>query len=259
MAGKERRMDRVLGILKTENVVSVSRLAEDLDVSEMTVRRYLNSLESEGLVTVLHGGAFLNRESYFEAYEKRYLLTREEIKQREEKERIGRAASQMIEPEDIIIIDAGTTTEWLAKYLPDKPVRVLCYALNILIELHRKEHCRITFAGGDLHKNTLMFESSEGIELINRFRARRAFLSAGGVHSELGVTAANTYETEVKRAVMKSSLEKILLVDSSKFGTVSSGHYADLRDFYALVTDNGVTAEYRGIMEDRGIECVIAE
>lgn len=259
MAGKEHRMERVLGILKSENVVSVGKLAGDLGVSEMTVRRYLNTLESRGVVTVLHGGAFLNRESYFEIYEKKYLLTREEIKQRHEKETIGRAAAEMISPEDILIIDAGTTTEWLAKYLPDRPVRVLCYALNILIELQRKEHCLVTFAGGDLHKNTLMFESSEGIDLINRYRARKAFLSAGGVHDVLGVTAANSYETEVKKAVMKSSLEKVLLADSTKFGAVSSGHYADLRDFNTIITDTKISGEYRKVMENLGIECIIAE
>lgn len=259
MAGKERRMEQVLGILKSENVVSVGKLADDLGVSEMTVRRYLASLESEGVVTVLHGGAFLNRESYFEAYEKKYLLSREEIKQREEKERIGRAASELVGIEDIVIIDAGTTTEWLAKFLPDRPVKVLCYALNILIELQRKEHCHITFAGGDLHKNTLIFECPEGIDLINRFRARKAFLSASGVHSELGVTAANSYETEVKKAVMKSGLKKVLLVDSTKFGAVSSGHYADIKDFDTIITDAKIPTEYARVIEKLGIECIIAE
>lgn len=255
---KEKRIEQIVDMLKAETAVSIRELAEALEVSEMTIRRYLNDLSERGIVTLLHGGAVLNQESYFESYERRYLLSTEGTKRREEKRRIGQAAAKLIEANDIVIIDSGSTTEWLAKSFPEEhSVRVLCYALNILIELHRKERCEILFAGGELHRNTLMFESTEALRMISRFRGRKAFFSASGIHGELGVTSANGYETEMKQASLKSSLEKILVADSSKFGMVSSSYYADLAEFDTIITDSGVPEEYRELAGNLGIELVL--
>jgi DeoR family deoxyribose operon repressor len=258
MNDKEKRIEQIVDMLKSETAVSVRELADTLDVSEMTVRRYLNDLSERGMVTLLHGGAVLNQESYYESYERRYLLSTEGTKHREEKRRIGTAAAKLIEENDIVIVDSGSTTEWLAKSFPEGyKVRALCYALNILIELHRKELCEILFAGGELHRNTLMFESGEALKMIGRFRGRKAFFSASGIHGELGVTSANEYETEMKQASLGSSLEKILLADSSKFGMVSSSYYADLADFDTIITDSGVPEEYRELVGNLGIELIV--
>ena len=258
MSEKEKRIEQIIDMLKAETAVSVRELADTLEVSEMTVRRYLNDLSEKGIVTPLHGGAVLNRESYFEAYERRYHLSTEGTKHREEKRRIGAEAAKLIGENDIVIIDSGSTTEWLAKSFPGGfPVRVLCYALNILIELHRKELCDILFAGGDLHRNTLMFESAEALKMIGRFRGRKAFFSASGIHGELGVTSANGYETEMKRAALGSSLERILLADSSKFGMVSSSYYADLADFDMVITDSRIPGEYRELLRGLGVELIV--
>lgn len=257
MSDKERRIEQIIDMLKSETAVSIRELADTIEVSEMTVRRYLNDLAAKGIVTLLHGAAVLNQESYFESYERRYLLSTEGTKHREEKRRIGTAAAKLVGENDIVIIDSGSTTEWLAKLLPEEhPVRVLCYALNILLELYRKQRCDILFAGGELHRNTLMFESTEALEMIKRFRGRKAFFSASGIHGTLGVTSANWYETEMKQASLGSSLEKILLADSSKFGQVSSSHYADLSDFDTIITDSGISGDDRELVGGLGVELI---
>ncbi len=257
MSIKEKRIEQLIDLLKRKNAVSIHDMGTELGVSEMTVRRYLETLAEQGIVTLLHGGAVLNQENYFTSYENRYLLSTEGSRNREEKKRIGAAAAKLIEPEDIVIIDSGSTTEWLARNLPNEaPLRVLCYALNILIELHRHENCGITFAGGTLHRNTLMFESQEGIETIRRFRCKRAFLSAGGIHRDLGITSSNYYEIEAKRAVMQSSLQKILLADASKFDQVSPNHYADLSGFDVVITDTGISGDYRELLKEKNIELI---
>jgi DeoR family transcriptional regulator, deoxyribose operon repressor len=254
---KEKRIEQLLELLKRKNAISIHDTGAALGVSEMTVRRYLDALAEQGIVTLLHGGAVLNQENYFTSYENRYLLSTEGSRNREKKNRIGAAAANLIEPDDIVIIDSGSTTEWLARFLPNEvPLRVLCYALNILIELHRHENCDITFAGGTLHRNTLMFESREGIETIRRFRSKRAFLSAGGIHRDLGITSSNYYEIEAKRAVMQSSLQKILLADASKFDQVSPNHYTDISGFDIVITDNGISDEYRELLKDSTIELI---
>jgi len=259
MGNKEERIKQLLGIMKRNTAVSIRDLTEVLHVSEMTVRRDLNDLETKGVVTLLHGGAVLNKENYFDSYEKPYVLAAEGARYLEEKKRIGRAGADLIEKNDTLIIDSGSTTEWLARSIPGSiPLRCICWAMNILMELNRKDQISITFAGGELHRNTLMFESPEGLDLIRRCRGTKAFFSAGGIHQTLGVTSATSYETEAKQAALASSLKKILLADSSKFGRVSASYYTDLTGFSAIITDSALSSEYRNIIEGLGIELIIA-
>jgi len=99
-----------------------------------------------------------------------------------------------------------------------------------------------------------VFESPEAVEMIGRFRANKAFISASGVSERLGVTCTNTYEIEVKKASIRSSLGRILLVDSSKFGTIQAAYFADLREFTSVITDAGIPEDYAEHIRGLGID-----
>jgi DeoR family deoxyribose operon repressor len=103
-----------------------------------------------------------------------------------------------------------------------------------------------------------MFESPEGLEMIRNFRATKAFISASGVSSQFGVTCMNSYERETKKVMIQSSRRKILLVDSSKFEVIRSDYFAELSDFDEIITDDGISSEYTGIIRDLGITLRIA-
>lgn len=224
----------------------------------MTIRRDLNLLSQDNLVELIPGGAILRPTGEPEQDEEKYLITHEETRKIREKMRIGQKAASMIEPNDTIIIDVGSTTEYLAKFMrEDIAVTILCFALNILVEIYRKKNCNPIFSGGYFHENTLMFESQEGLSLIRRTRADKAFISAAGVHAELGVTCANPYEIETKKSVLGSSKTKILLTDSSKFGKTKIAYFADLNEFDMVITDSEITDEYREAIKGLGIGLVI--
>ncbi len=255
-ARKRERITTIINTLLLENAASIQELAKRLSVSEMTVRRDLNILAKDNIVRLMHGAAVLNPGSRPDR--RQYAITQQEALNAEEKMLIGQKAASILEQNDIIIIDSGSTTDYLAKAIPyDMPLTVLCFALNILIEIHRKKGCSLTFAGGIFHKNTLMFESPEGVELIRRYRATKAFLSASGIMSRLGVTCSTQYEIESKKASMNSALSKILLADSSKFGRILSAYFADLKDFDTIITDSGIPEEYRKIIDNLGIDLII--
>jgi DeoR family deoxyribose operon repressor len=153
-----------------------------------------------------------------------------------------------------VILDSGSTTECLARALPlDSRATVMCFALNILIEVRRREGCRIVLGGGELHENSLMLESQESVHLIRRYRANRAFLSASGVSDRVGVTCANMYEVDTKKAAIASSLERVLLADSSKFGKIHPAHFAELADFGVIVTDSGISPDTAERVRSLGI------
>jgi len=256
MSNRRDRLAAIVRLLQLHNAATLSELAEQLSVSEMTIRRDLNLLSQDNVVKILHSGAVLNPERVGSA---RYSLAEAGARRREVKTAIGLKTASLLEEEDIIIIDGGSTTEYLAKSIA-QPARltVLCWALNILVEVHRRENCSLVFAGGSLHENSLVFESAEGVELIKRYRANKAFLSASGVSEKLGVTCTNPYEIEVKRAAIRSSLERILLVDSSKFGTIQPAYFAELSEFTAVVTDSGIPGEYADHIRGLGISLHIA-
>ncbi len=172
----------------------------------------------------------------------------------EEKIKISRKAASLVEPNDIIIIDTGSTPENLPKFIPENmPITIICYTLNILLNIYENKNWRLIFPGGYFHEDTLMFERPEGIEMIKKIRANTAFITAAGVSEKLGLTCATPYEKNTKRAVLESSDKKILLVDSSKFGKIKVSHFAELADFDAIITDSGISKEFKNIIKNSGI------
>ncbi|MFP4206009.1 MAG: DeoR/GlpR family DNA-binding transcription regulator [Spirochaetota bacterium] len=259
-ASRARRLNRILTRLRTRNGAGMRELAAELGVSHMTVRRDLAVLQEQGLVTLFHGGAAYNTSPSTASTESAYSLVTAESRHAAEKRRIGRSAARLVEPGDTLIIDTGSTTETVARELPDDyDLTVLCYSLNVLHEVTRKRAVNLIFAGGTFHPNTLMFESPEGIALIRRTRATKAFISAAGVSLRLGVTCVNSYERDTKVAVIGSSLQRILVADSSKLDTVQPAYFADIGEFDIFVTDAGLSSETGRQLEDQGISLIVAE
>jgi DeoR family transcriptional regulator, deoxyribose operon repressor len=256
---KSERASIILRTLEIKKALSIQELSRQLKVSHMTVRRDLAPLVDEDKVKVLYGSVILHPNAGARSTDSYYSLIAAGSEHREQKRRVGQLAASLIEPDDTLIIDVGSTTEYLAKYLPEGiNYTVLCYALNIVSESVRRKGCRTMFAGGVFHENTLMFESPEGLSMIRNFRATKAFISATGVSSQFGVTCMNSYERETKKVMIQSSLKKILLVDSSKFDVIRSDYFAELSDFDEIVTDSDIPPSYAETIRGLGITLRIA-
>ena len=250
---KAERLTVIMRTLQISKASSVQELSQQLNVSHMTVRRDLLSLVESDQVKILHGSVILHPRSTTRSEQSYYSLIAAGAKCPDQKRRIGQLAASLIEPDDTLIIDSGSTTEYLAKYLPETfNYTVLCYSLNIVSETVRRKNCKSLFSGGVFHENTLMFESPEGRDMIRRFRATKAFISASGANHQFGVTCMNSYERETKKVMIQSSMKKILLVDSSKFGVIRSDYFAELSDFDEIITDSDLSDEYAEIIKGMG-------
>jgi len=255
MGKKNQRSKQIIDLFQTKTFISIKELVSHFNVSEMTIRRDLSLLSSENLVELIPGGVVAKPNA---PGDEKYLITREETQRMKEKEKIARLAVSMIAPNETIILDAGSTTEYLAKFIPDElPVTVLCHAVNTFVELYRKKNCNLILAGGYLHPTSLIFESHEGLELIRKTRADKAFIGASAVSGQLGITCIHHYEVEIKKAIMNSAKTRILIVDSSKFGQVKVIHFADLREFDMVITDSEISREYTEIIRNLGIDLQI--
>jgi len=128
---KNYRMKAIVNLLQARNAVSIKELVKQFDVSEMTIRRDLVLLSNDNIVELIPGGAILKPENGSD--EERYVISHEETRRTREKIRIGKKAASLIEPNDTIIIDIGSTTEYIPKFIrEDFPVTILCYALNVV-------------------------------------------------------------------------------------------------------------------------------
>jgi len=252
MSRKTDRTERILEILRQNGSAEISELAQTLDVTTMTVRRDLVMLAQEELVRVYHGVAVPLKDPYNLA--PGYLLTQAEMLHVEEKTRIARKAASLVVPGDILIIDAGSTTALTAGFIPkDIPVKIICFSLNVFLQSMGRKQSDLVLVGGLYHETSRVFESPESIDLLQRYRATKAFISANGIQDDLGVTCSNPFEIAVKQAAIKSSLQKILISDSSKFGKVTSSFVANITEFDTVITDSAAPESSINNMRDKNI------
>jgi DeoR family deoxyribose operon repressor len=250
---QEKRLRDIIDYLKGESGASTRELSQKLGVTEMTIRRDLSALADRNQVRVIHGGAIYTGGGR-PAGDERYFFHYEETLNKEMKKRIGEKAASHVEEGDTIVLDGGSTVEYVARCIPrDLELTILCYSLNVLNIVARIKNWRKIFAGGYYDHDSLFFQSAKGVELIRSMRATKAFIGAMGVNQTLGLTSKNLIEVETKKAVIDSTDTRILVVDSSKFGAVHTAHFADLEDFSMVITDSGIPQAYEGAIRAAGM------
>lgn len=241
---KKERMERIRAYVKSQSSSTIQEIADYLGVSHMTIRRDLNMLSETDPMKVIHGGV-IYRDEETEQHIDRYSLQLAKHTMYEQKLRIAKKAVSLLEPDDIIIIDAGSTGEFIASLLPeDIPLTVICYALNIASVVASKKNCTLIVTGGYFHQSSMVLESNEGLSLLKQNRANKTFITASGVNFELGVTCSNFFERTTKQTALHSASTRILVADSSKFGVVKTGFYADIKDFDIIITDTEIEEKY---------------
>lgn len=257
MNKKTERRKEIIKVLQLRNGVTIKELSGLFNVSEMTIRRDLQNLESENIIQLVHGAAIYNPKNDTDKIITEYNLVTEKNRHNEAKNRIGKYAASLIDNKDFIIIDTGSTTE---RILPsvgiDKSFTLLCFCSNIMIPAITKPNIRLIMGGGEYNQDTMMFTSKHNVDYIKRIRANKVFISAAGIDENFGITCTREYEIDIKKAAMSSSIEKILLVDSSKFGKVTAAYFAELEDFDMIITDKDLDPAWEEKILKRGIDLV---
>lgn len=232
--GRLQRHGRLIEAVEGLGPLRLRDAANLLSVSEMTVRRDIAA--SRGRLTTLGGyvmsGLDLNAAGYS--------FDRELDVHRNAKEAACQHAFRLIEHSDTIFIDCGTTMPHLASRLPaDLSLTVVTFALNVAEIVAKRPGVQLLLIGGLYHRSSASFSGEVGLHPLKRIRLNKAFISAGGVHSSRGVSCSNFHEVPVKRAAIDSALANYLVIDSSKFGTVRSAHFAEIGEFRAVISEDG--------------------
>lgn len=258
MGKREDRVKSLLRIIERRDGVTIKELSVIEGVSELTIRRDVQMMEEKRLVRNVRGTIFCNYAEESDNSDASYLLSVATNRHRAEKKRIGEYAAKLIQPGEFIIIDNGSTTEQVAVNIPySAEITVLCYNMNVLNNLYKKPNINLIFCGGNFHHQTQMFECAESLEIIRRSRASKVFVSAAGIHENLGVTISGEYELACKREILKAGVERILLADSSKFGKVEPCFFGELTSFEKIISDTGLSKEWCDLIRSKGIELIL--
>ncbi len=256
---RQSRLETLQTIILGENSATIKDLAKQLNVSAMTIRRDVDILKDSGLVKIYQGGVVVAKQNIRDTRIPPYSLSTAAAEHIPEKRAIAKLAASVIKPDDVIFLDSGSTVETILDFIDSHmKLTIICYSLNIFKRVSERKNTDIIFLGGVYHHDSHCCESSEGLTLLNRKRSFRAFISANGVHTDLGVTTPGDWDGPFKRAGMKNSAHSYLVADSSKYGLVRTGHFADIRDFNTIISDSDLSADIIEYLDENGIELMLS-
>ena len=259
MADKQTRMKQILELLANNDSESIKNIASYLSVSEMTARRDISYLEKSKFVNVFFGGVSLNenkRDSIKNFRYSPYFFDDANSIFLNEKKHIAAYAASLIEAFDAIAIDNGTTCRYIIDELHE-PINCILYTYSMEV-LSRaininSENLRLFCFGGLYHNDLKMFESFDVIEMIKKTHINKLFFGAVGVSTAYGLSCAQRYEIDIRRALMSVSDQIIVLADSSKIGKTWFLQYGDISDIDLLITDSRVTKKQYDDIKSCGI------
>lgn len=251
----EIRKTYILKEIESHGVASISDLASDLSVSEMTIRRDLTDLEKEGMVRRVRGGAINASGRSYEPP-----LTLREQQNIQAKELIGKRAAEMVLEGNSIALDVGSTTLEVAKNLEGKRnITVLTASLLIANQLSSYPDIRTVISGGILRQG----ENSMVGELARRafegLFVDQLFLAVGAIDEHKGLTEYNWDDTLVKKSMIRCSKEVILVADSSKFDRVAFAFVAQFDAIHHLITERMPPEPILAALDEAGVKVHVAE
>ena len=246
------RKNEILAILQKEQRVLVSELSKRYEVTDETIRRDLEKLESEGFVKRTYGGAVLNKTRNLDMP-----LRIRERTNRSEKQIIAGLVRTLIEEGDRIMLDASSTSLMIAKELKnmDKLI-VITNSVEVLIELAGQEGIQVISTGGNLNETSLSLVGNAAQKVLNGYHVDKAIFSCKGIDMKDGITDSNELDSDIKTAMYACADTAILAVDSSKFDRVSFVKSMRLKEGDILVTDQKPSEDWQIYLQDHGVRLV---
>lgn len=229
----EERFAKILSILERMGSVTVQQLMTELDASESTVRRDLNTLDANGQLVKVHGGAILKNTVYSTIDDE--VVHRKE-QNREAKDKIARYAAGLITAEDFVYIDAGTTTERMIDYIANRQAVFVTNAIGHAKKL--AEHgCKVYILGGEFKAVTEAIVGEEAVFTLDKYNFTKGFWGANGVSLQKGFSTPELKEAMVKRKSMENCRDCYILADESKFSQISSVMFAPFEKATVITTE----------------------
>ena len=219
----EERQQKILAVLNEKNILKLQEICELTGCSAASARRDLNQLEKQGLLLRVHGGAKAKHSLQQEPD-----MTGKSLKNILQKKSIAKYAAALIQKEDVIYLDAGTSTLAMIPFLNEKLQLTVVTNGVMHASALADRNIRTILIGGELKNTTKAIVGIDAIRGLSRYRFNKVFLGMNGVHLKYGYTTPDPSEAAVKTTASQQGSETFVLADDSKFGQVSFVKVADL-------------------------------
>jgi DeoR/GlpR family transcriptional regulator of sugar metabolism len=250
------RRQLLIEMLRKQPGLRVREIAAALGVSEGTIRNDLDALETEERLKRVHGGAVLADTGQFQNNS----FIRRFKQNTAAKLAIAREAAGLVNSGDSIMLDASSTSYYLARALAGRSkLRVMTNGFEVARELAQNPSNTVVLIGGVVNNDSSSVTGLLSEQIIAEMHIEKAFFSCSGFSLERGMTEVHIEEAQLKRKAIESAARVIALIDSSKFGKEDLTSFASARQITCLYTDSGLTQEWAARLKQAGIAHTICE
>lgn len=249
----EERQKRIETYLQKVEFASLEELARQVDASVSTVRRDLTALEATGTLKRTHGGARLMAAPTTDEF----VFLARDTRQLSEKEAIGQACAGLIQPNESVIIDAGTTTYHAARYLEEKTPHIITNSLPVANLYAGANRLEVVVSGGVIYPKLGVLVGPLAVEAFTKIHADVAIMGGGGIGLD-GVFNSHGLLIDIQRAMINAAQRVIFCIDHTKFGRQSVLPLCGLDVIDAIVTDSRAPMELVNQFREKGIQVVVA-
>jgi DeoR family transcriptional regulator, fructose operon transcriptional repressor len=249
----EERRNQLLEMVRSKGFASLPELADQLQVSESTIRRDLDYLEEVGAARRTHGGVFYTGPS-----PKLPHFDERQPAQWDKKKLIAQQAARLIDDGDTVLLDGGSTTYEVARLLAGRPLQIVTNSLPVANLFASNSNNDLVLLGGYVYPRTGVALGPYANDMLAGLSVRRTILSVAGVNDR-GFFNSNLLLVETERAMMRSADEVIVVADSTKFGRQSLAHLCKLGDVQHLVVDHETPKEWRDKAIRSGVELHVSQ
>jgi DeoR/GlpR family transcriptional regulator of sugar metabolism len=251
MNAAQRRME-IYQLLEQHNSVEVNSLAAIFKVSTMTIRRDLSMFENQGLVTTNYGGAYINHGAGIEpgfALKQGFMTNA--------KRTIAKAAAELIRDGESIIVDCGTSTTEIFRFIKNKNITVITGAWSSVGYLRGNRKITLILAPGEYDELSAGVVSSITADFYRNYHADRIFISTQGLDPFYGATVPSSRDAMVKRSLLEAGKNRVLLADSSKIGKRYFARHAKTEEFDVIITDDKISKKQEQEIKKRCKKLII--
>lgn len=236
----ETRQEEILRILEEQGSVTVQELKQQFGASESTIRRDLNMMDQRGELVKVFGGAVRKDTGITTSDEK---VSQRVAQNRREKLKIARYAAGLVEPNDFVYLDAGTTTGCMIPYLTEKSATFVTNAVSHALQLVENGF-HVILIGGELKASTEAIVGNEAYVNLKKYNFTKGFWGTNGVRRDTGFTTPDINESIIKSCAMEHTRNAYVLCDSSKFHQIAPVSFAAF-DEAEIITDSLPDESYR--------------
>jgi len=250
------RQSRLRELLQRRGMSDLDSLAAELRVSQSTVRRDVEGLVADGVVRRTHGGVIWVGDGT--APTRPYAFDQRMGYQLDAKRQIARAARDLVQPGETVLIDGGTTTFFLAEELVGRSLQLVTNSLPIANLFLNDENVELILTGGLMYPRYGVLLGPGAENMLATIHTKTLFLSTAGVHGGM-LYNQNLLLVQSERRMMDQAQQVVLLADSTKFGQQALAQLGKLEEVDVVVSESAMSDEHREQVRTAGCELIVAD